>query len=620
MAESWLKVVHPQPDADSVARTGGPGKADAALGPADRETEVLAGAPAVPERYRAGDLQVDVSAGVVMRGAETLELSPLTFALLAALVRQAPNIVRRQDLLTTVWPEEFVNDDTLSQRVRMLREALGDVAEERRYVASVRGWGYRIVPPVARLEEQVQAIRSLAVLPLANLTGDPEQEYFADGMTETLILALARIHSLKVISRTSVMRYKHANRRLPQIARELSVDAVVEGTVLAAAGRVRVSVQLIRAATDEHLWSECYDRPLEDVFALHSDLARSMAREIRAVVSPEEQDRLERRRRVDPVAHESELRGRYFLARFTPPDLERAIAWFEQAVARDASFAEALSGLAHASFERAGPLGVDLTVSRQRELLSRAKTGAQQALSIDPTLAEAQGVLGVVRLFLDWDWDGAAVALENALELDSNSCYAHAFRAVLASTTLDVARTLDEMRRALELDPLNLLVRAEAGECCYWVREYGQARAYVSETLELDPSFTRAHFVLGRLHENEGRLTDAIDEYEKAGLIEPGARAARQALRRGGPAGYHRWVLRSSAMGGLVAQGNQCERPFYQARTHARLGDADAAILCLERSYEQRDGLLALLKAQDWWDAIRTDARFADLVRRVGIP
>ena len=569
---------------------------------------------------------MDAGAGVVKRGRETLALSPLTFhllvaliRLLVALIRRAPQPVRRQELLETVWPNEFVNDDTLWQRVRLLREALGDVAEEPRYVASVRGRGYKVVPSVERLEDPAAPIRALAVLPLANLSGDPHQEYFADGMTETLISQLARIRALKVISRTSVMHYKHAGRSLPQIARELGVDAVVEGSALAAGGRVRVSVQLIRAATDEHLWAETYDRELEDVFALHADLAKSIAAEIRALVTPEERERLAAHRRVNPAAHESELRARYFLARFNPSDLDRGIAYFEQAIDQDPLFAEAHSGLALAGMFRAVPLGADLTVPRQRNLLDEGKAAAKQALEIDSTLAEAHSALGMILLFHDWDWQGAERAIERALELDSSSVAPRWCRASLAAFTLDGTRTLREVRRAIELDPLNLSVRAEAGELCYWIRDYVRAVEYASQALDLDPLFPRAHFVLGRVREAEGRIAEAIAEYEKAGLITAGAKAARRALHQGGPAGYHRWALRAGIMG-MPAGGSLRERPFFRARIHSRLGEFDEAIRCLEQSYAQRDCLLVLLRAQEWWDPLRSDARFADLVRRVGIP
>jgi TolB-like protein len=562
---------------------------------------------------------VDTGSRIVRRGREALALSPLTFDLLLALIRRAPQPVRSEELLETLWPNEFVNEDSVWQRVRLLREALGDVTDEPRYVRSIRGWGYKLVPEIERLEAHPGPIRALAVLPLANLSGDPQQEYFADGMTETLITTLAKIRSLKVISRTSVMHYKHAEKPLPQIAQELGVDAVVEGTSLAAGGRVRVSAQLIRAANDEHLWAEMYDRELQDVFALHADLARSIAAAIRAVITPEERERLATYTRVNPAAHESDLRARYFLGKFTPPDVDRAIVHFEQAAAQDPMLADAYAGLAHACFERAVPLGSDLSVTRSRELLSRGKTAAHQALGIDAALAEAHAALGVILLFQDWDWQGSEQALKSALEFGPNSWLAHSFRAVVASTVLDGARTVAGMRRAIELDPLNLLLRAEAGECCYWVHDYPLAVAFASQALELDPSFPRAHFVLGRVREAEGSIAEAISEYKMAGVITREAEAARRALRRGGPVGYHRWALRAGVMG-MPGGASFGERPLYRARIHARLGEADNAIRCLEQAYEQRECLLVLLKANEWWDPLRSNPRFTDLVRRIGIP
>ena len=579
------------------------------------------------ERYRVGNLVVDIGAGTVTCGQETLALSPLSFDLLVALVRRAPQVVRRQELLETVWANEFVNDETLSQRVRLLREALADATEEPRYVASVRGWGYRLIAPVERLPDEAGRIRSLAVLPLANLSGDPQQEYFADGMTETLISALAKIRALKVISRTSVMHYKHTDRRLPQIGRELGVDAVIEGTVLLTGKHVRVNAQLVCAATDEHLWAESYDRDLGDVLSLHADLARSIARQVQAALTPDEEERLGKRPRVDPAAHEAHLRARYFFAKFTSADLDRAIGWFEQAVARDASFAEAHAGLAQACVGRAVPLGGGLSIREEKQLLARGKAAAERALRLDETLAEAHAALGLALLFNDWDWRGAERALERALELGPNCPFAHAYRATLASTKLDRAETLAELRSAIELDPVNLFIRAEAGEMCYWVRDYAQAIEYASQTLELDPSYPRAHFVLGRVFEAQGNIGQAITEYVQAGMMTTGGAAdARRAYRRGGRAGYHRWALaaRLAAMGdrrtGGAAAPHVGRQPFFRARIHARLGEVDEAVRYLERAYEERESLLVLVKAQEWWDPLRSDPRFQALVRRVGIP
>jgi adenylate cyclase len=580
------------------------------------------------ERYMIGDLTVDAAHGTVTRGEESLILSPLSFQLLIALARRAPNVVSRQELLDTVWPNEYVNDENLSQRVRILRESLADTTENPRYVASLRGWGYRLIAPVERVAFPKETIRSIAVLPLTNITGDPQLEYFADGMTETLISALAKIRSLKVISRTSVMSYKRTDKKAPQIARELGVEAIIEGTVLVTKERVRVSAQLVRAASDEHLWAEMYDRDLGDVFALHDDLARAIAHEVRVVLTPEEEDRFENQYRVRPDALKKYLKGRHFLWRMTPADMDRAIDWFEEAIAGDGAFAEAHSGLAHACLMRGLPVGTGHNIDIQRQFLSRSKAAAEKAVNLNDRHAEAYAAIGFVRLFHDWDWKGAEQALDRALQIDYNCALAHGHRAILASTILDRDRTISELRIAIELDPVNLLIHAEAGEVSYWARDYSQAMAYASETLELDPSFPRAHFVLGRIYEAQGKIGEAIAEYEQARIISgQGSTEAITALQQGGVIGYHRWALEAQikAMGSHPADTSKTqipvdEHPFFFAKNYARLGEVDKAIECLEKSYKEHDCLLVLLKALEWWDPVRSDPRFQDLMRRVRIP
>jgi TolB-like protein/tetratricopeptide (TPR) repeat protein len=583
------------------------------------------------ERYQIGDLTVDTNTGSVARGNNTLSLSPRTFRLLTALARRAPNFVSRQELLETVWPDEFVNDETLSQRVRVLRESLGDLSENPRYVAALRGWGYRLVAPVERVEASAAsagAVRSLAVLPLTNITGDPQLEYFADGMTESLISALAKIGALKVISRTSAMTYKHTAKRAPQIARELGVDAVVEGTVLVANERVRVSAQLVYAATDEHLWAEIYDRDFGDVLALHSELAQGIAREVHAFVTPEETKRLEKHYRVAPTVLEAYLKGTYFLNKFTPPDVDRAIGCFEQAIAGDPLFAEVHSSLAWAYGVRGIPAGNNYSVETQRQFLAMAGKAAERALRLDQMLAEAHGAMAMVLLFHDWNWQGSRQAVDRALHLEPNSALIHLYHACLAATELDSEKTREALRCAIELDPVNLAYLSVAEEICYWIRDYSQAMAYALRALDLFPTFPRAHYILARVHEAQGRIEEMIAEYEKAGLFtSSGAAAARQEFQKGGNAGYYRWALEMQlgAMGdrpvdGTKTEPRENEQAFFRARNYAKLGDVDNAIKCLEQSFQERDGRMVLLKAYERFDPLRQDPCFQDLMRRVGIP
>lgn len=580
------------------------------------------------EQFQIGDLTVDTTNKTVTRGQDSIDLSPRSFHLLVALAKCAPNVISRHDLLETVWPDEYVNDETLSQRVRVLRKSLGDLDETPRYISAVRGWGYRMVAPVVRVEIPKEKIRSIAVLPLTNITGDPQLEYFADGMTEALISALAKIRTLKVISRTSVMSYKLTSKKAPQIARELGVEAIIEGTVLFTKERVRVSSQLVHGATDEHFWAEIYDRDLGDVLAMHSEIAQAIAREIRAVVTPEEAERLSGKHRVDPGVLESYLKGQYFLAKYTPDDVRRGISFLEQAVAGDPLFAEAHSVLAHAYLTGGLPTGNNLSVMKQRQLLVMARSSAEHALDIDQELALAHGVTAMISLFHDWDWERAEQAIGRAQHFEPNNALVHIYRAGVAATKLESEKTLEELHSVISLDPVNLGFLSAAEEICWWIRDYTQAIAYASQALDLDPGYPRAHFVLARVYEAQGRLDEMITEYEKAGFFtNSGVKKARRALQEGGASGYYLWALdvQVGAMGDSPVDGvkrppSEDKRAIFQARNYAKSGDVDNAIKCLEQSYRERDGLMVLLRAWEWFDPIRFDARFQDLVRRVGIP
>jgi TolB-like protein len=457
-------------------------------------------------------------------------------------------------------------------------------------------------------------VRSIAVLPLANLSGDPQQEYFADGMTEALTTDLARIGALKVISRTSAMQYKGTKKALPQIARELGVDAVVEGSVLQAGGRVRITGQLILAATDEHLWARSYDRDVRDVLALHGEVAQAIAREIQVALTPDERQRLQRRRRVDPAAQEAYLRGLFAASRFTPVDMERAIGFYQQAVAEDPTCAEAHAMMGHAYLMRALPLGGNLTAAKRQDLLIRARAAAGLAIQTDETVSSAHVTLGAIALMLDRDWTGAARELRRSLDLDANNALAHMYLALLSIVLdrRDDARR--ELERAAELNPMAAVLRAEAGEFSLWLRDYHRAVAFATQALELAPAYPRAHFVLARVYETQGRIADAISEYEKAGWSAERVEAAREALKRGGRTGFYRWCLSV-----MPSPGGRADA-LYLAYVQVALGLMDEAIATLERAYGDGEPLLFLVASIEWFEPLHGDSRFQALERRLGLP
>lgn len=578
------------------------------------------------ERFRVGDLLVDARSGSVSRGGDPIPLPPLTFSLLLALVRRAPDTVRREELLEAVWPGEFVSDAALSQRVLLLRHGLGEApGEPSRYVASSRGWGYRMVAPVERLDGTDAPVREIAVLPFANLSGRPEDEHFSDGVTEALITRLSQVRAFRVTSCTSSMCFKRSGKPLPVIAGELGVQAVVEGGVLREGGRVWISAQLVHAGTDRHLWAEKFEGSAQDVFALLNQAAERVANAVHIVLTQAEHRRLAERRAVAPEAHEAYLRGRYHTERWTPEDLDRAAEWFEEAARRDAGFAEPWAGLSYVSVLRASAFGGDLSADQQRALTSRGRAAVDRALALDPLAAEAHANDSLVSLLHDWDWDAAERSVTRALDLEPSCALAHFQRAMLAAATLDRNTAYRETAASIALDPLNMTIRIEHAEYAFWLRDFDRAVALARQALEFEPAFARAHLLIARIQERRGEIPAAIDSYEKAGMLGDGAGAeARAAFTDSGAAGFHRWALQA----GLSAQGGRPVRPgeqaapraWFRARLNARLGRLDEALDCLDQAFAEHDCLLTLLRAAEWWDPLRDHPRFVELVRRVGIP
>jgi TolB-like protein len=364
-------------------------------------------------------------------------------------------------------------------------------------------------------------IQSLAVLPLENLSNDKEQDYFADGMTEALITDLAKINALRVVSRTSVMRYKGykgAPKALPEIARELSVDAVVEGSVQRAGDRVRITVQLVRAATDQHLWADAYDRDLRDVLIVTDNVARTIAQQIRVTLTPEEHARLSSSHPVDPEAYKLYVRGRYLWEKRNGESIHRAMEYFRQAIDRDPSFAAAFSGIADCY----SSLGSSFDVGSQppSEVQPKAKAAALKALGLDSGLADAHNSLAYTKLNYDWDWAGAEEEFKRAIEL--NPGYAHAYHwyahALLSSGRLDEA--LAKSNRALELDPLSPIINVHLAWHYLYARQYDRALDQLAKTLELDPNYALAHWYRGLAQEQKKLYPEALrDMRSTEGLL-----------------------------------------------------------------------------------------------------
>ena len=468
---------------------------------------------------------------------------------------------------------------------------------------------------VSRRTVPLPRIESLAVLPLANLSGDPEQEYFADGMTEELITNLGKISALRVISRTSVMRYKGTKKPLPEIARELNMDAIVEGTVQRSGNRVRISAQLIQARPERHLWAESYERDLRDVLALQSEVARAIADEIRLKVTPQEQTRLATVRPVNPEAHDAYLRGRYFWNKRTEDGLKKAIAYFQEALEKDPGYAAAWAGVADAYCMLA-----NFDFLPPKEGFPKAIEAATRALELDETLAEGHVSLGYVRQNYECDWPGAEKEYKRAIELNPNYATAHQWYSEHLAVVGRHDEAIAEIKRAQRLDPLSLVISTMAGIQLHWARRYGQAFEQLRKALEMDPNFGLAHCWLGRTYEQRGQWESAIAEHQKARAAFGGGGYAVAALGYAyAAAGKRDEALR------ILTDLNRLRKtayvsPYAIGVIHVALGERAQALQWLQRAYEDRDVRMVEIRVDPRLDPLRSDPRFQDLLRRMNFP
>ncbi|MEE9281213.1 MAG: tetratricopeptide repeat protein [Myxococcota bacterium] len=454
-------------------------------------------------------------------------------------------------------------------------------------------------------------IRSLAVLPLDNLSGEADQAYFVEGLTEELTATLSRIRGLRVISRTSAMQYADARIPLPRIARELGVDALIEGSVLRVGDRVRITVQLIRAVSDEHLWAESYTRPLTDVFALQSEVARAIAKAVNLKLTPAEQQQLASAPSVDVDAHEAYLRGRYFLQKGSVEGNLQALEYFELAIREDPEFARAYAGLADAS-------SCESCVSLPEEAMIRAKEAALRAIELDESLAEAHTALGMIKSMHEWDFPGGEIEFKRAMALNPGDVRAHVLYARVLEGMGRLDEAIAEAEIAQQLDPLSLPVAVNLGALYARGGEYARAVDQFDRALELDPDSAAAHRSRGRLECDRGNFEAALAELRSARSLSPSESVILAELGyclvQAGNEAEARGLLKE------LEEGQPGDRiaPMTPALIHVGLGEYDEAFEWLERAYDARATLLPSVLTDPRYAQVRTDPRFADLLRRMG--
>jgi len=634
--------------------------------------------PQLSQRFHFGVFDLDLRAGELRKHGQRIRLQEQPFQVLAMLVQNPGEVVTREDLQKRLWSADtFVDfDHGLNKAINKIREALSDSAESPRFVETVARRGYRFLaevkiadaisppasqtaaPPPAAAQAVPRAdsaeplptarspfawklatlvlilliaslaiwklypwsrpsptIHSLAVLPLESLSNDASQDYFADGMTDELISDLGQISALRVISRTSVMAYKRARKPLPQIARELNVDAVVEGTVLRSGDRVRITAQLIEASSDKHLWSQSYEGELRDTLALQNQVAKAIADAIRINLNPQEQAALKNVRVVNPEAYESYLKGRYFWNKRTADGLKVALAYFNQAVDEDPKYAQAYSGLAD-TYALLGDW--QYAVMTPKQAFPKAKAAAIKALELDNTLGEAHNSLAFCLDGFDWDFESAGKEFRRAIELNPGYATAHHWYAWHLSLLGRYDEAIAEMKTAQSLDPLSLIINADLAELLVLAHSYDESMRQSRKTIEMDPNFALAHTQLAQAFLQKHMNAEAIAELQKAVQLSAGGPACISNLARAYVASGKPGEARD-----LLAELKKRSAPDYSdasdiAVIYAALGDSNQAMHWIEIGYEQRFNPGVLLRPG--FDPLRKDPRFADLVRRIGLP
>jgi TolB-like protein/DNA-binding winged helix-turn-helix (wHTH) protein/Flp pilus assembly protein TadD len=605
--------------------------------------------------------------------------------LLEILLEHPREVVTREELRSRVWPNDSFGDfdQALNIAIGKLRSALGDSAENPRFIETLPKRGYRFIADVTVVDADAHVkqpesaaedllnpkretgptnklhgapstvshqrrlwparrvivglalviilpmlalwsfhssgsaptgIQSLAVLPLENLSGDATQDYFADGMTDELITDLAQISALRVISRTSVMAYKKARKPLPQIARELNVDAVVEGSVLRSGDQVRITAQLIEASSDKHLWSQSYEGELRDSLALQSRVASAIADQIRINLTPQEQAALKNAKVVNPEAYESYLKGRYFWNKRTADGLNSALAYFKQAIEEDPKYAQAYSGSAD-TYALLGDW--QYAVMTPKEAFPKAKAAALKALELDNTLGEAHNSLAFVFDGFDWDFDAADKEFRRAIELNPGYATAHHWYAWHLSLLGRFDEAIAEMKKAQNLDPLSLIINADLAELLVLARHYDESIVQSRKTIEMDGNFALAHNQLAQAYLKKGIYDEAVAELKKAVQLSGDSPTCIANLARA----YVASGKRSEAVK-LLSDLKKRSTPAYSnapeiAIIYISLGDKDEAMTWLEKGYEERFNPGVLLRPG--FDPLRSDPRFQNLVHRIGL-
>lgn len=613
-----------------------------------------------------GTWLVQPQLNLLSAGEVSTHIEPKVMQVLVYLAARPGEVVSKKELKKSVWEDSYVTDDVLTRSISELRKALADDPKNPGVIQTIPRGGYRLIAQVTPIEEappvpqapdppvtpmspvpgsdrrrswtnrnwaivllvalaglafvawiavtrrDSPAVRSLAVLPLKNLSADPEEDYFADSMTEALISDLANIGPLQVTSRTSVMRYRGTVKSVAEIARELKVDALLEGSVMRVGNRVRISAQLVNARTDTNMWSASYERDFRDLLILQKEVARAVADEVKVTLSPTERERLSSAESLDPDAYQAYLRGRYFWNQRTRESMERAVDYFQLAAARVPGFSLAYAGLADA-YNLLGHYGF----WPPERAFPQARAAAEKALELDKSSAEAHASLALVSLNYERDWTAAERALRKATELKPNYATAHHWLALCLLGLGRNGEAIREAEQAQQLDPVSLATNTFLAQCLLLSKQYDRAVVQSRETIRLHPDSAPARIILAEALWRQGRVPEALQEIERVKRIwqdDPAKIRVTEHVIAGNPA-----RALDEVRGYVKSNQGTCPDPMFCAEAYALAGQVDTALQYLGKAFERRESRLLFLAIDPTFTNLRGDPRFVELLRRMGL-
>ena len=572
--------------------------------------------------YEFGPFRIDMERYLLLRNNEPLALSPKVFETLLYLVQNRGRVAKKDEIINNVWPDTFVEEGNLAQNVFLLRKALGEEKNEHRYIVTIPGVGYRFVAQVTEVEIQPTPaptvskqtkVNSIAVLPFKDLSGQDDDKFLGPGLADALIMRLSSIRDLKVRPTAAVLRYSDLKEDPLSVGSDLNVDALLDGCYQRETDKIRVSVQLVSVRYGVTLWAAKFDQRVTDIFAIQDSIADQVVRALAIQLSGDEQQQIKKNYTQNSDAFQLFIKGRYFWNQRTTDGLRKALDYAQQALEEDPTYAAAYIGLA----DTYALLGAQHNVLPPHDSFPKARAAARQALEIDPMLAEAYASLGFIMYAYEWAWSEAEQTLRKAIDLKPNYSTAHHWYGELLTTLGRFEEAYVELKIAQELDPLSLAINVDLAAAYFYARNYDRAERQLSNLLELNSQFVRAHVVLGKVQLQKNDISKAIEAFRRAVELSSNdpvsVSALAHALAATGETNEAEKLLATLHESAKYRYISAC----HVAEVYIGLGQKVVANQWLDRAYEARDVELVWLKINPAYDSLRADGRFQELTRSV---